>query len=677
MDNHASFSVTDVRVAFECPRLFYLGNRFGGRTMFVPPGRVAGIGNAFHVLSKDFVHTARQESRFRTLLEPPSEQLTVEEVATQMKAWFYELAFFPYLQETLQKNPDSAEALYQVWQGLIGLIRRWAKLLVGNRRYCPAEEVIPKTFIDEEMSVKHNFSLPNGEQQLVSGKFDSLVYDFERQRLCVVEYKTYNSPDKSAQLAQVALYGYMLREKIGVPINSAVYSVLPDWQELTFTWDELEATVHQLLPQKLQQMQQWVAWEESQPHPPPPTTQPELLCEICPQYNKCQSFFEVTNSSSHSDNSQVSPQKPDADAIISQLGDANTPSHGSPQKPDADAIASQLAETFQSFGIGVDYLGAAVGSAFIRVKLKPHLGVKVSSLLNRAADLQVQLGIVTPPLIAPQPGYVSVDLPRDERQVARFSDYVQPQEEDGPARIAIGVDLEGKLVEADLSDSNTCHFLVGGTTGSGKSEFLRSLLLSLLYRHSPQQLQIALVDPKRVTFPEFEQMPWLLSPVVKESDRAIALMEDLVAEMERRYQLFEAAGCPHIEAYNQQQSSPLPRLICIFDEYADWMAEKDIRNALELNIKRLGAMARAAGIHLIIATQRPEAKVVTPIIRSNLPGRVALRTASEADSAIILGSKQTEAAYLLGKGDLLYLGGAQLQRLQSLFAETMQLPTHS
>lgn len=325
----------------------------------------------------------------------------------------------------------------------------------------------------------------------------------------------------------------------------------------------------------------------------------------------------------------------------------------------------------------MDYLGAAVGSAFIRVKLKPHLGVKVSSLLNRAADLQVQLGIVTPPLIAPQPGYVSVDLPRDERQVARFSDYVQPQEEDGPARIAIGVDLEGKLVEADLSDSNTCHFLVGGTTGSGKSEFLRSLLLSLLYRHSPQQLQIALVDPKRVTFPEFEQMPWLLSPVVKESDRAIALMEDLVAEMERRYQLFEAAGCPHIEAYNQQQSSPLPRLICIFDEYADWMAEKDIRNALELNIKRLGAMARAAGIHLIIATQRPEAKVVTPIIRSNLPGRVALRTASEADSAIILGSKQTEAAYLLGKGDLLYLGGAQLQRLQSLFAETMQLPTHS
>jgi S-DNA-T family DNA segregation ATPase FtsK/SpoIIIE len=241
-------------------------------------------------------------------------------------------------------------------------------------------------------------------------------------------------------------------------------------------------------------------------------------------------------------------------------------------------------------------------------------------------------------------------------------------------RIAIGVNLDGKLVEADLSDPNTCHFLVGGTTGSGKSEFLRSLLLSLLYRHSPEQLQIALVDPKRVTFPEFEQMPWLRSPVVKDSENAIELMDELLAEMEQRYQRFEVTGSPDLATYNQKVAQPLPRIVCIFDEYADFMAEKDSRKALELSIKRLGAMARAAGIHLIIATQRPEAGVVTPIIRSNLPGRVALRTASEADSAIVLGGKQTAAAYLLGKGDLLYQVGSQLQRLQSLFAPKIQLP---
>ena len=167
-------------------------------------------------------------------------------------------------------------------------------------------------------------------------------------------------------------------------------------------------------------------------------------------------------------------------------------------------------------------------------------------------------------------------------------------------------------------------------------------------------------------------MPWLLSPVVKDSEAAIALMEKLVTEMDKRYNLFETAGCSDLNAYNQKQTSTknyLPRIVCIFDEYADFMTEKETRHALESSIKRLGGMARAAGIHLIIATQRPEAKVVTPIIRDNLPGRIALSTSgSEANSKIILGGSSTEAALLLGKGDLFLQVNAKLQRLQSLYA---------
>ena len=249
---------------------------------------------------------------------------------------------------------------------------------------------------------------------------------------------------------------------------------------------------------------------------------------------------------------------------------------------------------------------------------------------------------------------------------------------DAAISIAIGVDLEGKLVEADLADPNNCHFLIGGTPGSGKSEFLRSLLLSLIYRHSPEQVKIALVDPKRVTFPEFTQMPWLLSPVVKDSEAAISLMEELVTEMDKRYQLFETAGCLDLDAYNQKQTSSkhnLPRIVCIFDEYADFMVEKETRIALEASIKRLGGMARASGIHLIIATQRPEAGIVTPIIRSNLPGRIALSTSgSEGNSKIILGGSSTEAAYLLGTGDLFLQVNAGLQRLQSLYAPEIEFP---
>jgi S-DNA-T family DNA segregation ATPase FtsK/SpoIIIE len=149
-------------------------------------------------------------------------------------------------------------------------------------------------------------------------------------------------------------------------------------------------------------------------------------------------------------------------------------------------------------------------------------------------------------------------------------------------------------------------------------------------------------------------------------------MGELVAEMDSRYEKFDLAKCPDITTYNQNSGKMLPRIVCIFDEYADFMAEKEIRTALEQSIKRLGAMARAAGIHLIISTQRPEAGVVTPIIRSNLPGRIALRTSSAADSQIILGAKISQAADLLGKGDLVYPVGSQLQRIQSLFAEKIQ-----
>jgi DNA segregation ATPase FtsK/SpoIIIE, S-DNA-T family len=676
----SSFSVTKVRVAFECPRLFYLGHRFGGSVMFLPKGNLPNVGTQFHSLADRLMFLAKQEPRFQELFVPNAGDLQVEAIAQQMQNLFYELEFYPLLQKVAQAKGNKAQSLYQVWQGLIGLIRRWAELLVNNRQYCAADEVIPKTLLDLKPSVKHEFLLPNGAKQLVQGRFDSLIYDFAQHRLCVVEYKTYQSPDKSAQLAQVALYSYMLREKIGVPIDSAVYSVLPDWQELTFSWDELENTVHQLIPQKLQQMQSWIAWEPPNPNPPPPTTQVDLLCNICPQRQMCQTFFDGKDAKDVKDkvvkpNNIAHKEEKTIDISSDVIPKKESEAFTTPSQPEVDKIGKDLVNALQSFGVGVEYQGAAIAPAFIRVKLKPDPGVRIAAILRSSNDLRVQLGLEHPPLIAPQTGYVSVDLPRRDRAIAQFAQYIQPVSSQTPlpARIAIGVNLEGQLIEANLSDPNTCHFLVGGTTGSGKSEFLRSLLLSLLARHSPQHLQIALVDPKRVTFPEFEQMPWLYAPVVKDSDRAIALMTELVGEMEQRYHLFERAKCADIQSYNKKLEEKdgqfLSRIVCIFDEYADFMAEKEIRIELEQSIKRLGAMARAAGIHLIVATQRPEAKVVTPLIRSNLPGRVALRTASEADSAIILGSKETSAANLLGKGDLLFQSGSQLLRLQSLFAD--------
>ena len=662
-----SFSVTDVRVAFECPRLFYLSKHFGSKTLFIPTSGSLGIGNTFHKLANEFIIAVKQEPQFKDLFEPSAQLLKAKEIASQMQDIFYKMVFFPnYLKPTIQEKPNLAAALNQIWQGLRSLIRRWTELLIKNRAYCNADEIFDRTFVSKEFKLQHDFNLPDGNQQPLVGKLDCLIYDCKQRRLCVVELKTYAPVDPSAQLAQVALYSYMIQQTKKVPVDSAVYCVLPEFKEYRYSWEELETNLHQVIPFKLQQMQQWLQWQPSQPDAPPPTSNSNL-CNICPQREKCQSFFKVADE----EHKPIPPIK---------LEPLSKPNPQPQPSIDADKIGHRLVEILQSYSLNVSYQGAAVGSAFIRIKLKPDLGVRVVSIANRSEDLKVHLGISAPPLIATQAGYVSVDVPRKDRQIVNFYDYIK-QEHDSintAVKIALGIALEGQLIEADLSDPNTCHFLVGGTTGSGKSEFLRSLLLSLIYRYSPQQLKIALVDPKRVTFPEFESNPWLFSPVVKDSEKAIALMDNLVTEMERRYQLFEVNKCSHLDAYNQQQiqqqQAPEPRIVCIFDEYADFMTEKETRNALEQSIKRLGAMARAAGIHLIVATQRPEARVVTPIIRSNLPGRIALRTASEADSKIILGGTQTEGADLLGKGDLLYQVGAELQRLQSLFVDEVRLP---
>ncbi len=641
------------------PPSFLLKQTLWRQHSLLPPNRTQGIGSAFHYLANQFIEIAKQEPKFTDLFKPSPEELNAAAIASQMQQFFYELKFYNYLETETKKNSDRSPALLKIWQSLIALISQFGELLVKNRQYCQPNTLIRNTLIAAETTLKHRLKLPDGSQQILTGRLDGLVYNWQSRRYCVVDYKTYEPADISAQIAQVALYSFIIKEKKNIPVDSAVYVVYPEWKQYYYSWEELEGSFNSLIPQKLEQMQQWLSWKKSQPNPPPITTQLHL-CEICPQREKCQTYFDDSRG-------RLKKRSP---AKTNRKKKAVNPNY------DADVIGKKLVESLHSFGVEADYREAILGCSFIRVKLKPHPGVKVSSLERLSKDLQVQLEIASPPLIAPQAGFVSVDLPRSDRQIASLENYVLYGEKvaiASPIKIAIGVNLDGDLVEADLSDPNTCHFLVGGTTGSGKSEFLRSLLLSLIYRHSPGNLKIALVDPKRVTFPEFEGMKWLYQPIVKDSDDAIDLMTSLVAEMETRYQQFEAVGCADIDSYNAQSVKGFPRIVCIFDEYADFMAEKEIRNDLELSIKRLGAMARAAGIHLIVATQRPEAKVVTPIIRSNLPGRVALRAASEADSQIILGGKESAAAYLLGKGDLLYQVGSRLWRLQSLFASRVEL----
>ncbi|GFE68530.1 PD-(D/E)XK nuclease family protein [Chroococcus sp. FPU101] len=288
-----TFSVTQVRVAFECPRLFYVNYHFRGQTLFVPTDYSKGLGTLFYQLAEKLIYTAKHNSQFTKLFLPESEQLDVEEITLRIQQLFYKLVFFPIIKKDIQQNNSKLiHIYYQVWQGIIQLIGHWVTLLIKNRSFCQPDVLLKKTFTAEEIRLEHIFTLPNENQIKLIGRLDSLIYDFQKRRYCVVEYKTYQPSDLAAQLAQVALYSYMLKKtkSIATPVNSSVQQVLPTFQEYYYAWEDLENTVYQLIPHKLQQMQNWIKWQQNTLNPPP-TAIKSHLCEICPQQATCQQFF--------------------------------------------------------------------------------------------------------------------------------------------------------------------------------------------------------------------------------------------------------------------------------------------------------------------------------------------------------------------------------------------------
>ena len=321
--------------------------------------------------------------------------------------------------------------------------------------------------------------------------------------------------------------------------------------------------------------------------------------------------------------------------------------------------AEMLQVTLEEFKIQAEVTGIRKGPVITMFELLPAPGVKLQRITNLADNIALRLAASSVRIVAPIPGKhaVGIEIPNKRRAIVPFGHVVSDEEfgeDEYEIPLAIGKDIPGDPQIIDLA--GTPHLLIAGATGSGKSVCVNSIICSILYRRSPAEVKLMLIDPKIVELKFYNDIPHLLTPVITDPKRAFQALQYCIYEMERRYSLLDTLGVRDIRSYNAKikkqriATEPLPYIVVIVDEFADLMTTSG--KELESTVARLAAMSRAVGIHLVLATQRPSTDVITGLIKANIPSRIAFMVASKVDSRIIIDSVGAEK--LLGKGDMLF-----------------------
>ena len=349
---------------------------------------------------------------------------------------------------------------------------------------------------------------------------------------------------------------------------------------------------------------------------------------------------------------------------------------GGPLAGDTRINATIIKKTLQNFDIPVEMSEVNIGPTVTQYTLKPSEGVKLSKITALSNDLALALASHPIRIEAPIPGksLVGIEVPNKIRAQVRLRNLIEDsafQKSTSHLNIVLGRDVSGLPFYADLA--RMPHILVAGSTGAGKTIFLNNLILSLLYKNSPEIMRFILIDPKRVEFPVYNELPHLLSPVIFDASRTVNALRWLIGEMERRFDVLSLAKKRDVGSYNAeaQNGAVLPYIVLIIDELADLMAAKG--REVEAGVVRLAQMSRAVGIHLVVATQRPSVEVITGLIKANITSRVTFQVASQVDSRTVLDMAGAEK--LLGLGDLLYLSSelGKPRRLQSAYVSEKEV----
>ncbi|MBF0344850.1 MAG: PD-(D/E)XK nuclease family protein [Nitrospirae bacterium] len=482
-------------------------------------------------------------------------------------------------------------------------------------RLVELRKLFPKFTTWNDIFKEHEFAIDNvrfdiGKSAVfISGKVDAIRFN-PKHGLEVVDYKLSMGTKSEYDLLQVAIYARLLTiKRPGIDFHACLEYYLP----------ELKANVFS----------------------------PKKLADI---------FNDIV------------------DPVLYELVGEQRPSikkKHTPDKPDSEDLSDGIKKCYADFKLNIEVIDKQDAPQLVRYRVRPYAGVKVDSLVKRAKDLQVQLSLTETPLIKSARGFVTIDILKERPDTVLWRDVIENQEyvaNTSPVAFPVGIGIDNQLLIADLAESVTSHVLVAGSTGSGKSEFLKCLVASLIKRNAPHTLKFSIVDPKKVTFAsrdsDLSNSAYLTEPIIYDIDTTIDCLQRAVDDMEVRYDMLKDAGFHDLSSYLQTGRQDMAYYVIVMDEFGYIVQSASGQQKLFENlVVRLSAKGRACGIHLVLATQRPDVKIVTGNIKANLLLKVCLKVSSPTNSQIVLG--KTGAEVLRGYGDMLCERGGGLERAQS------------